>query len=78
MTTAKIVKHGKNQAVNLPEQFHFDADEVLIKKVGKSVILLPKDKDALWEIFMEGLNGFSDDFMEDGRLSENPVVNENL
>ncbi len=26
------------------------------------------DKDKKWEIFMRGVNGFSDDFMADGRL----------
>ena len=55
-----------------------DDDEVWMKKIGKRVFLLPKDKDALWEIFLEGLNGFSDDFMEDGRMPEIEVIREEL
>jgi antitoxin VapB len=33
--------------------------------VGDAVILLPHDK--TWEIFLQGLEGFSEDFMNDGR-----------
>ncbi|MDR0287494.1 MAG: hypothetical protein LBI03_07325 [Clostridiales bacterium] len=34
-------------------------------KVGEAVILFPVDKE--WEVFLQGLNGFSDDFMSEGR-----------
>jgi len=42
MKTAKIFKHGNSQAVRLPKEFRFDADEVLVKRSGGGVLLLPK------------------------------------
>lgn len=65
MQTAKIFQNGRSQAVRLPKEFQFSGDEVYIQKVGDSVVLFPKDK--LWETFLHGLNGFSDDFMAEGR-----------
>ena len=65
MKTAKLFVNGSSQAVRLPKEFRFSGDEVYIKKVGSTVMLIPKDR--LWETFLEGLNGFSDDFMADGR-----------
>ena len=65
MQTAKIFVNGRSQAVRLPKNYQFDGNEVYIQKVGDAVILFPKDKD--WETFLDGLNGFSDDFMSEGR-----------
>jgi len=42
MKTAKIFKHGNSQAVRLPKEFRFDADEVLVKRSSGGVLLLPK------------------------------------
>lgn len=78
MDTAKIFENGRSQAVRLPKQFRFDSDEVFIKKIGKSVMLIPKEEDALWETFINGLKGFSDDFMKDGRMTETPSTREKL
>ena len=36
-----------------------------IQKVGDSVVLFPKEK--RWETFLHGLNGFTEDFMAEGR-----------
>ena len=44
MTTAKLFKNGKSQAVRLPKQFRFKGDAVIIKKIGNAVILLPKEQ----------------------------------
>jgi len=65
METAKIFANGQSQAVRLPKEYRFSGDEVYIKKVGTTVMLFPKDR--LWETHLEGLQGFSDDFMADGR-----------
>ena len=35
-------KNGDSQAVRLPKEFRFAGDEVLIKRVGSAVVLLPK------------------------------------
>ena len=42
MQTARIFTNGNSQAVHLPKDFRFDGDEVIIKKVGHAIILLPK------------------------------------
>lgn len=70
MATAKLFANGQSQAVRLPKEFRFEGDEVVIKKVGHAVVLFPKGKE--WEMFLEGLNGFSEDFMADGRNQGEP------
>jgi antitoxin VapB len=63
MKTAKLFKNGESQAVRLPKEFRFEGDEVLIKKAGNAVVLLPKKKS--WEALVESLSQFSHDFMTD-------------
>lgn len=65
MQTAKLFQNGRSQAVRLPKDFQFQGDEVFIQRVGNAVILVPHEE--AWEVFMEGINGFSDDFMNEGR-----------
>ena len=62
MYTAKVFINGGSQAVRLPKQFRFSDDEVYVKKIGESILLVPKDK--LWETFMEGVGGFTEDYFE--------------
>ena len=66
MQTARLFVNGKSQAVRLPKEFQFKGESVYIQKIGEAVILVPFDKD--WEVFMHGVNSFSDDFMAEGRL----------
>ncbi|MCF7946649.1 MAG: antitoxin [Spirochaetia bacterium] len=65
MQTAKIFKNGRSQAIRIPKEYQFKGDEVYIQKHGDAVLLIPHEK--AWEIFMEGINEFSDDFMKEGR-----------
>jgi antitoxin VapB len=65
MQTARLFVNGRSQAVRLPKEFQFRGENVYIQKVGEAVILVPFDKE--WEIFMHGINSFSDDFMSRGR-----------
>jgi len=69
MNTAKLFKNGKSQAVRLPKQFKFQGTEVYIKRIGRNVILIPKDDP--WESLIGSLNDFSDDFMT---KREQPVI----
>ena len=69
MLTAKLFKNGKSQAVRLPKEYRFDDDKVYIKKIGDLVLLIPYGKE--WEIFMNGINGFSEDFKVE-RLNDVP------
>ena len=63
MKTAKLFKNGESQAVRLPKEFRFEGDEVLIKRSGNAVVLLPKKKS--WDSLVESLAQFTDDFMTD-------------
>jgi antitoxin VapB len=60
MTIAKLFMNGRSQAVRLPKEFRFeDADEVMIKRMGDVVMLIPKNK---WEdIFVNALRSFPKD-----------------
>jgi len=61
MTTAKLFMNGRSQAVRLPKDYRFDEqDEVLIKRMGDMVVLIPKSK---WEdIYREGIRSFPEGF----------------
>lgn len=66
METAKIFKNGRSQAVRLPKEYRFSTDEVVVQRLGSSLVLTPKDK--TFESFLAGVNGFTDDYMVDGRV----------
>jgi len=68
METAKLFVNGNSQAVRLPKEHRFPGNEVGIKKVGNITILFPIDQ--AWEIFLQGLNGFTDDFISEGRQEQ--------
>ena len=63
MKTAKLFKNGESQAVRLPKEFRFEGDEVLIKRAGNAVVLLPKKQS--WDSLVDSLGQFSSDFMSD-------------
>ncbi len=63
MKKAKLFQNGRSQAVQLPKEFHFDGNEVYIKKVGKTTILLPVENP--WQPLFDSLSKFSADFMND-------------
>ncbi|MBW1892300.1 MAG: antitoxin [Deltaproteobacteria bacterium] len=62
MQTAKIFINGRSQAVRLPKEFRFSSNDVFIKKIGKMVVLLPKDDP--WSPLVNSLDQFTDDFMD--------------
>ena len=63
MNTAKVFKNGNSQAVRLPKEFQFAGQEVLIKKVGRNVVLSPQDDP--WSCLVQSLDLFTEDFMDD-------------
>ncbi|MCL2882393.1 MAG: type II toxin-antitoxin system VapB family antitoxin [Coriobacteriia bacterium] len=63
MMTAKLFQNGNSQAVRLPKECRFKGEEVCLKKIGDLVVLFPCDKE--WDIFMQGINSFSEDFAID-------------
>ena len=76
METAKVFESGRSQAVRIPRRFRFSGDEVFIQKIGNAILLTPKEK--AWETFLEGLNGFTDDFFQDGREQGETQTRESL
>ena len=63
MTHAKLFTNGRSQAVRLPKECRFDAEEVLVKKIGSVVMLIPLDDP--WALMESSLDAFSDDFMSE-------------
>ena len=62
MQTAKIFINGRSQAVRLPKEFRFSGNDVFIKKIGKIVLLIPKDDP--WASLANSLDQFTNDYME--------------
>lgn len=59
METAKLFINGRSQAVRLPKEFRFEGDEVLIKRVGDAVVLLPRRG---WGTLFAALESFEPGF----------------
>ena len=64
MHTAKVFQNGRSQAIRLPKEFRVDTDEVYLKKTPEGFLVIARDP---WEIFFEGVQELSDDFMSQGR-----------
>ena len=60
MITTRVLTNGTDQTVTLPKEYSFSSDEIIIQRVGHSLILTPKED--LWDAFMSGINGFTDDY----------------
>ena len=76
MMTAKVFKNGRSQAVRLPKECRFDTDEVAVNRIGDVVLLMPKTNK--WDTFMQAIDMFSDDFMEDERDNDIKQERESL
>ena len=76
MTTAKVFKTGRSQAVRLPKEYRFRTREVLVNKIGDMVVLFPRKKG--WEILERGLERFTDDFMADRNQPAHPEKRKRL
>jgi antitoxin VapB len=61
MRTAKLFKNGESQAVRLPKEFRFEGTEVLIKRVGDAVVLLPTSRS--WDTLVDSLAKFPADYL---------------
>lgn len=61
MKIVKLIDDGDDQVVILPADFRFDGDEVLIKKSGNAVVLIPLE--GPWDSLLDSLSQFAEDFM---------------
>ena len=64
MKTVEIKTEGSFQSIALPADCHIEGTEVFVKRVGRSLLLIPRDVDP-WQLFDESLGQFTQDFMED-------------
>ncbi len=74
METARVFTNGRSQAVRIPKEYRFEADEVFINKIGDIVMLTPKEEIA--HALDEGVRMLTDDFLEDG--IPDPVSSERI
>ena len=68
MTYTRTFMTGRSQAVRIPLEYRLPDEEILINRIGDTITLTPKSK--LRSTFLEGLDGFTDDFMADGRPAQ--------
>ena len=66
--TTKTFMSGRSQAIRIPKEYQFEDTEVIINRVGDSLVITPKS--SLKESFYAGLSMLSDDFLADGRPEE--------
>lgn len=60
MDIAKLFSSGRSQAVRLPKAYRFEGDEVIVKRFGNGVLLLPKTDP--WSTLEEALDEFEPGF----------------
>ncbi|MCL2720368.1 MAG: type II toxin-antitoxin system VapB family antitoxin [Treponema sp.] len=65
MKTVKVFKSGNSQALRIPKEFYIKESELMIKKIGNTIILFPQDDP--WKHFKNSLNEFSSDYFTEGR-----------
>jgi antitoxin VapB len=71
MDTAKIFQTGRSQAVRLPKEYRFNAKEVLIKRVGDGVLLMPIENP--WRMIEAALDSFEPVFKIDRQQPEHQI-----
>ncbi|MBQ9062190.1 MAG: AbrB/MazE/SpoVT family DNA-binding domain-containing protein [Eubacterium sp.] len=59
---------GRSQAIRIPKEFRMSDAEVVINRIGESLIITPKE--ALATAFYSGINMLPDDFLSSGRPEE--------
>ena len=66
MKTVKLFSTDQNQILEIPEEYSFAEEEVIINKIGDILLITPKSKAE--DVFLAGAVSFTEDFMSDGRL----------
>lgn len=61
--TLDIIQETNYQLIKIPNNFKIDDNKVYIKKIGNTLQLIPVHN--VWENFIENVNNFSDDFMNE-------------
>ncbi len=66
----KLFMSGNSQAVRIPREFQLEGDEVEIQRRGNTLVIRPKAR--TWQLLLDSLALFTDDFREKGR--QQPTV----
>jgi antitoxin VapB len=64
MHKVKIIEQGGRQVLLLPNEFRVASAEVFLKRTPEGFLVITRDP---WELFYEGVEQLSDDFMAEGR-----------
>ena len=70
MATAKLFMNGRSQAVRLPREFRFSANQVRVRRFGLGVLLEPAEIDP--DTWFEALDCFEEPFMPKDACSLGP------
>jgi antitoxin VapB len=64
MKTAVVVTEPGGQVIHLPRDIRLEGEEVFVKQIGQSVLLVPKCANP-WQPLIDSLDQFSEDYMDD-------------
>jgi len=74
--TAKVFNNGGSQAVRLPAEYRVDTTEVLVERIGQSLLITPKRRGG-WETFFSRPSAVPADFLAD-RRDDHPQTRNDL
>jgi antitoxin VapB len=66
---AKVFMTGRSQAVRLPKEYRVTGDSVYVKRLGNSIVLIPKTSDR-WAGLFAALDEFPRDFVLERRQDQ--------
>jgi len=50
----QVFQDAEGQYIRLPREYHIDSNEVCVEKIGKSILLIPKEKNK-WDVMRNSL-----------------------
>src|SRR5437660_10313382 len=68
---AKVFMTGRSQAVRLPKEYRVTGNSVYVKRIGNSIVLIPKTADR-WAGLFAALDEFPLDFVLERRQDQAP------
>jgi antitoxin VapB len=73
--TAKIFRNGRSQAVRLPKEFRLSGTEVSVRRLGKGLLLEPKEPRLSVRETFDLIDGLLEggDFLPEGRPEQPPM-----
>ena len=71
MEKVQVIKKGDKKMIVLPKDFELPNEDIFISRDGNIITLMTKDE--AWKILDEALNGFTEDFLPNGREPQSLV-----